>query len=161
MNACKMQPMTTNDTNKLHDISARRIGQLLYEKGWNKSELARKLGISVQAVQQWASGKSRPSGGNLTKLAEISGKEEFWFFQKDESPPPADELRPGMFQSTYGELGEFVGPLRDDHLSLLKVYEALPPAERRNMIAAFEMRLMELNQFYEKYIKNMSLNDKE
>ncbi len=152
-NACKMSCMTMNEINKIHEISARRIAQLLYETGWNKSELSRRLGISVQAVQQWASGKSRPSGANLTKLSELSGKPEHWFFQTEEQPTPVS-------QPVSEKFNDNLNGLREDQKSLLAVYEALPPAERRNMIAAFEMRLQELNNFYERYVKNISLKDK-
>lgn len=37
----------------------------------NKYELARKLGISHQAVYKWFSGQSRPSFENLVKMSKI------------------------------------------------------------------------------------------
>lgn len=53
---------------------AKRIADLLQAKnGGNQSELARYVGVSPQAVQQWISGETSPRGKNLTKLAEFLG----------------------------------------------------------------------------------------
>ena len=53
---------------------AKRISDLLLAKnGGNQSELARYVGVSPQAVQQWISGETSPRGKNLTKLAEFLG----------------------------------------------------------------------------------------
>lgn len=53
---------------------AKRISALLQDKnGGNQSELARFVGVSPQAVQQWISGETSPRGKNLSKLAEFLG----------------------------------------------------------------------------------------
>ncbi|OSN05943.1 hypothetical protein AU512_12845 [Lonsdalea iberica] len=64
--------------------TASRIAQLLTEKGWNQSILARKLKISPQAVQGWVSGKTAPRGAHLEKLSQVSGYPEHWFFMSRE-----------------------------------------------------------------------------
>lgn len=52
----------------------KRIADLLQAKnGGNQSELARYVGVSPQAVQQWIAGETSPRGKNLTKLAEFLG----------------------------------------------------------------------------------------
>lgn len=52
----------------------RRISELLQEKnGGNQSELARFVGVSPQAVQQWVAGETSPRGNNLRKVAEFLG----------------------------------------------------------------------------------------
>lgn len=135
--------MTTKDNSNPNQASAKRIAQVLAEKGWNKSQLARELGISVQAVQHWAKGGSRPSGQNLTKLSEVSGKPEYWFFTSEEdqlTPPPP--------------LQEYSG-LRDDERQLLETYNELPSIERQNMLSVFQMRLQELKEHYRQYFNSL------
>lgn len=51
-----------------------RIADLLQAKnGGNQSELARHVGVSPQAVQQWIAGETSPRGKNLVKVAEFLG----------------------------------------------------------------------------------------
>ncbi|MDR0703202.1 MAG: helix-turn-helix domain-containing protein [Azoarcus sp.] len=51
---------------------ATRIAELLQAKnGGNQSELARYVGVSPQAVQQWVAGETTPRGKNLVKLADF------------------------------------------------------------------------------------------
>jgi SOS-response transcriptional repressor LexA len=52
----------------------RRISDLLQAKnGGNQSELARFVGVTPQAVQQWIAGETSPRGNNLRKVAEFLG----------------------------------------------------------------------------------------
>lgn len=54
--------------------SGKRIADLLQAKnGGNQSELARFVGVSPQAVQQWVAGETSPRGKNLNKVAEFFG----------------------------------------------------------------------------------------
>lgn len=135
--------MTTKDDTNTNQASAKRIAQVLADKGWNKSQLARELGISVQAVQHWAKGGSRPSGQNLTKLAEVSGKPEYWFFTSSDDQSSAADISPEK------------AALREDERQLLEAYNELPPAERQNMLSVFQMRLQELKKFYSSYFNKM------
>lgn len=41
--------------------------------------------------------------------------------------------------------------LDEDELALLETYRAMPPIEQRNMLAAFQMRLQQLKEFYANY----------
>lgn len=63
-----------------NDISSTRVNQVLEERGWSQSELARRIGVSPQSVQFWVSGKTAPRGSNLSMLSSISGYPEHWFF---------------------------------------------------------------------------------
>lgn len=135
--------MTAKDDSNQNQTSAKRIAQVLAEKGWNKSQLARELGISVQAVQHWAKGGSRPSGQNLSKLAEVSGKPEYWFFTSDE-----DQIHTPETQPCYTEL-------REDERQLLETYNELPSVERQNMLGVFQMRLQELKKYYSNYFSKL------
>lgn len=131
----------------MHDVSATKLRQLLFEKGWNKSELARKLGVSAQTVHQWEKGITRPSGKNLIKLSEVSGKPEHWFFQDSE-----DEQRgvTGTTKSPQGNDMSFL-PLSDKERRLLTVYRKFPSIEANNMLLAFEIRYQKLLEFYSEY----------
>lgn len=135
--------MTSKDDSNPNQASAKRIAEVLAEKGWNKSQLARELGISVQAVQHWAKGGSRPSGQNLTKLAEVSGRPEYWFFTSGE------EQLPQQVTSTE------CSALREDERQLLETYNELPGIERQNMLSVFQMRLQELKKHYSHYFNEL------
>lgn len=135
--------MAAKDDSNQNQTSAKRIAQVLTEKGWSKSQLARELGVTVQAVQHWAKGGSRPSGQNLTKLAEVSGKPEYWFFASDE-----DQVSTPAPHPVYAEL-------RDDELQLLETYNELPAVERQNMLSVFQMRLQELKKHYHHYFNKL------
>lgn len=59
---------------KMNSRFPERIAELLLAKnGGNQSELARHIGVSPQAVQQWLAGETSPRGKNLEKLAEFLG----------------------------------------------------------------------------------------
>ncbi len=131
-----------------YETSARRIKQVLYELGWNQSRLAKEIGVSAQAVQLWAKGKSRPNGPNLTRLSEVTGKPEAWFFSEEMpqkasigSPPPIPDPGGGK---------EFL-PLTEEEIRLLMVYRKFPSVEAKNMLLAFEMRYKQIYDFYVTY----------
>ena len=54
---------------------------MIAEKGWNQTDLAFKLGITPQAVQQWLRNEkpTTPSQARLRKISEISGYPIHWF----------------------------------------------------------------------------------
>jgi len=52
---------------------AKRLARARECKGLNQSELARALGLSPQAVQNWESGKSSPRGSRLAEVASVLG----------------------------------------------------------------------------------------
>ena len=127
--------------------SARRVKQILYELGWNQSRLAKEIGVSAQAVQLWAKGSSRPNGPNLTRLSEVTGKPEAWFFTDVDEP-----VLPGGHDALpmSGSGMEFL-PLSEEEVRLLTVFRKYPPGEARNMLLAFEMRYKQLYDFYVTY----------
>ncbi|WP_323085807.1 helix-turn-helix domain-containing protein, partial [Providencia alcalifaciens] len=75
-----------------NDISSTRVNQVLEERGWSQSELARRIGVSPQSVQFWVSGKTAPRGSNLSMLSSISGYPEHWFFMDDASASSVDNV---------------------------------------------------------------------
>ena len=50
---------------------AYKIRQWRDVKGWTQEQLARNLGVSLNTVQRWESGKTRPSPLAIEKLQEI------------------------------------------------------------------------------------------
>jgi len=50
---------------------ADKIRQCRELKGWSQEQLARELGISLNTVQRWESGKNQPSPLALEKLQAI------------------------------------------------------------------------------------------
>lgn len=76
----------------------RRIEQLLAEKGWNQTDLAKKLGVTPQAVQQWLrdDAPTAPSAKRIKKMAEISGYPTHWFSMSDEEVQKNDYIISNM-----------------------------------------------------------------
>jgi len=130
--------------NSIHTISAKRISQVLYEKGWNRSELARKVGLSVQAVQQWAAGATKPSGKNLTKLAEATGKPEHWFFME---AAEEDQESVGKPVSTNE-----INNLTQQHRRLIELFDQMPESEKEHMIRLFEEKVKEYDRLLNELI---------
>lgn len=64
----------------------KRLEQMIAEKGWNQTDLAFKLGITPQAVQQWLRNEkpTTPSQARLRKISEISGYPIHWFSMSDD-----------------------------------------------------------------------------
>ena len=54
----------------------RRLYNLMIQKGWRQSELARQAGLSRDSVSTYVRGISFPEPANLTKLADALGVEE-------------------------------------------------------------------------------------
>ncbi|EGT4353466.1 helix-turn-helix domain-containing protein [Cronobacter sakazakii] len=131
-----------------YETSAKRIKQVLYELGWNQSQLAKEIGVSAQAVQLWAKGASRPNGPNLTRLSEATGKPEAWFFSEEEQPQESVRLMDPVLGASAGT--ELL-PLTEEEIRLITVYRQFPSVEAKNMLLAFEMRYKQLYEFFMKY----------
>ena len=52
-----------------------RLQRLMFKKGWNQSELARRAGMNRDAVSTYIRGVSYPTPGNLHKLAKALGSD--------------------------------------------------------------------------------------
>lgn len=57
------------------------------ESGWELAEVAEKLGVDESAILDWEKGRSQPSKGQVTKLAETYKRAKAVFFLP-EAPPP-------------------------------------------------------------------------
>ena len=105
---------------------AARLDELMKLNHWSRTELARIAGVSPTSVTNWFKREtiSKESAAKLAKAAKTSLS---WILTGAE------------------ELG---GTYTEDEIALIEVFRELPPIERRNMLAAFQMRLQKLKEFY-------------
>ncbi|HDC4776879.1 TPA: helix-turn-helix domain-containing protein [Enterobacter kobei] len=103
----------------------------LNNKGFSKTEMAKVANVSKQAVTGWfRTGKI--SKESALAIADAAGVSVPWL------------------------LGENVGEkdgLKPDEQRLLELYRQLPEDEQQNMLRIFVLRLKELDELYEKYMK--------
>ncbi|MBH2781781.1 helix-turn-helix domain-containing protein [Serratia marcescens] len=115
------------DTSK--EYSSHRVNQLLEANNWSQTELAKRVGVSPQAVQQWVKGTSAPRGKSLTKLSVVTGLPEHWFFMA-----PGDNEENELIVKNSK-------PLTYQQERLLSLFEQLPEDERNHMIKLFEEKV--------------------
>ncbi|TDV76780.1 helix-turn-helix protein [Enterobacter asburiae] len=123
-------------THKINHPQVQRLNEVLELKNLTKSDLARICGVSAQSVNNWfvrgTIGKS-----SAIKLADALGVSLEWILGQ--------------------EVGEKDG-LKPDEQRLLELYRQLPEEEQKNMLRIFAIRLKELDQLYEKYMKGRIRN---
>ncbi|EPP7681206.1 helix-turn-helix domain-containing protein [Yersinia enterocolitica] len=112
---------------KTIEISQYRIGKLLQEKGWGQSDLAQRIGVSPQTVQQWVSGKSTPKPKNLDKLSEVTGLPVHWFLMDIN---PNEKADPVILKE-----GDELTPRQK---ILLDLFEALPSSDADEIMTTLE-----------------------
>lgn len=117
-----------NTSDQDEPLVTQRLNELLREKRITKADLARVAGVSPQSVNGWF------KRGSISKEAAASISREY------------GASIPWLLGESSRE-----GELRPEEERLLEVFNRLPPIERNNMLAAFEMRLQELIEFYTKY----------
>lgn len=109
-----------------------RLNEIIERKGISKADMARICGVSAQSVNNWfvrgTIGKS-----SAIKLADALGVSLAWLLGQD--------------------VGESNG-LKPDEQRLLELYRQLPEEEQQNMLRIFSLRLKELDELYEKYMKS-------
>lgn len=118
-------------THQINHPQVQRLNEILELKNLTKSDMARICGVSAQSVNNWfvrgTIGKS-----SAIKLADALGVSLEWLLGQD--------------------VGEKNG-LKPDEQRLLELYRQLPDEEQQNMLRIFALRLKELDELYEKYIK--------
>lgn len=103
----------------------------LNNKGFSKTEMAKVANVSKQAVTGWfRTGKM--SKESALAVADAAGVSVPWLLGED--------------------VGEKDG-LKADEQRLLELYRQLPEEEQRNMLRIFSIRLKELDELYDKYMK--------
>lgn len=121
-----------------HENFVRRLQIIQDQTGWNLSEIARRVTVSPQAVQQWAKGETTPRGERLKRLAAATGKPEHWFFMPPDEDSGAD--------STL-EVPVAIGrnDLDDKEKALLALFNQMPEAEKNRLIVHAKATLKELD----------------
>ncbi|WP_392738297.1 helix-turn-helix domain-containing protein [Serratia ureilytica] len=105
---------------KAIEISMYRISRLLREEGWSQAELARKIGVAQQTVQQWVHGKATPKPASIDKLVEVTGHPAHWFMLP---PDEGDQIvTPDSMK---------IGPIQRD---LLQTFNAFPKEDQEQML---------------------------
>ncbi|EDR2882309.1 helix-turn-helix domain-containing protein [Salmonella enterica subsp. enterica] len=102
------------------EVSMYRISRLLSETGWSQAELARRIGVTQQTVQQWVSGRATPKPASLDKLVEVTGHPLYWFMLP---PEEGDQVAvPDTIK---------IGPRQKE---LLQTFEAFPEQDQDLML---------------------------
>jgi len=118
-------------THQINHPQVQRLNEILELKNLTKSDMARICGVSAQSVNNWfvrgTIGKS-----SAIKLADALGVSLEWILGQ--------------------EVGEKDG-LKPDEQRLLELYRQLPEEEQQNMLRIFAIRLKELDELYERYMK--------
>ncbi|EFD6084144.1 helix-turn-helix domain-containing protein [Escherichia coli] len=110
---------------------AERLDTISQQHHLSGSDLARIAGVGRSSVNAWKK-RGTISKDSAAKIAEATNVSLSWLLTGKED--------------TNREA------LDDDEKALLDVYRNLPPVERRNMLAAFQMRLQKLTKFYSEYV---------
>lgn len=101
------------------------------DRGVTKADMARIAGVTPQAVNGWFK-KGVISKKSALAIADSVGISVAWLLGED-----VDE-KDGM---------------KPDEQRLLELYRQLPDEEQQNMLRIFALRLKELDELYEKYMK--------
>jgi len=101
------------------------------DRGVTKADMARIAGVTPQAVNGWFK-KGVISKKSALAIADAVGISVAWLLGED--------------------VGEKNG-LKPDEQRLLELYRQLPEEEQQNMLRVFAIRLKELDELYEKYMK--------
>lgn len=125
----------TNEKTTEHQLLARLIE--ITEKGITKADMARIAKVTPQAVNGWFK-KGTMSKSSAIAVAEAAGVSLAWLL---------------------GEAVDEGSGLRKKERELLELFNQLPESEQDNMIAAFSMRLKELDAFVEQYLQKRSKAD--
>lgn len=128
---CK--PNIYNDDMRKEEPNAVLVQRLaeINERGVTKADMARIAGVTPQAVNGWFK-KGVISKKSALAIADSVGISVAWLLGED--------------------VGEKDG-LKPDEQRLLELYRQLPEEEQQNMLRIFALRLKELDELYEKYMK--------
>ncbi|MGJ7175291.1 helix-turn-helix domain-containing protein [Morganella morganii] len=123
---------------KAIEISMYRISRLLTEQGWSQAELARKIGVTQQTVQQWVHGKASPKPASLDKLVEVTGHPAYWFMM----PPDDNE------QSSTPQM-----PMTNSQRELLQTFDAFPEDDQKKILKEMKDKKEEMEETIARWMK--------
>ncbi|WP_323634480.1 helix-turn-helix domain-containing protein [Enterobacter hormaechei] len=121
------EPMRKEEPNL---VLVKRLTEIT-DRGVTKADMARIAGVTPQAVNGWFK-KGVISKKSALAIADAVGISVAWLLGED--------------------VGEKDG-LKPDEQRLLELYRQLPEEEQQNMLRIFAIRLKELDDLYEKYMK--------
>ncbi|MFS1538896.1 MAG: helix-turn-helix domain-containing protein [Candidatus Phlomobacter fragariae] len=119
-----------NMNNETEPLVTQRLNELLKIKHISKADMARITGVRPASVNGWFK-RGSISKEAAIKLSSATDMPLTWILGKD-----ANNLV----------------ELSQEEKKLLDLFRNLPSAERSNMLSAFEMRLNELKEYYNRYI---------
>jgi transcriptional regulator with XRE-family HTH domain len=114
----------------INSAVAERLTKIMRNHHLTQSDMARIAGVSRSAANRWFT-RGSISKESAAKIAEATNTSLSWILT-------------GEDESNVS--------LNEEEMSLINTFRSLPPTERRNMLAAFEMRLQELKKFYTDYV---------
>jgi len=109
----------------------KRLIELMDSKGISKAEMARIAGVSSQSVNNWFS-RGTVGKSSVLKLADALGVSAGWLL---------------------GEEVDQESGLKPRELKILELFRQLPETEQDRMIGLFQLRLKELDEYMEKYLR--------
>lgn len=74
------------DSSTLYEMLGDRLARLRRAKGFSKTDLADRLGVTVTSICYWEQGRSRPRLARLQALAEILGTSPTELLSRDNAP---------------------------------------------------------------------------
>lgn len=109
----------------------RRLNELLALKGISKAEMARIAGVSPQSVNNWFN-RGTVGKSSALKLSEALGVSVAWLLGE--------------------EVDENSG-IKPKERELLDLFRQLPEAEQDKTISLLQLRLKEIDDYVEKYLR--------
>ncbi|MEG7414661.1 helix-turn-helix transcriptional regulator [Serratia marcescens] len=122
--------ITNMNTEKIRATPiAQRLEELIQTRHISKSDMARIAGVSRSSVNGWFK-RGTISKESASKIAAATGVSLSWVLGEDDSQKNG---------------------LTEEEQRLLDIYRQFSNTERSNMVAAFEMRLQEVKDYYARY----------
>lgn len=119
-----------------------RIDRLLKANGWSRSELMRRIGLTVGMFEGWKKGKASPDKHLAAIARELNTTEDYLCGKTDDpTPPPSPETIQKVIEHLGMHPGAIpVGPAWDKMMSAYeeKVYEKYQRANSPKFDAAVE-----------------------
>lgn len=126
----KAYSLTMKEKILLNPTLVQRLSEL-NGRGMTKSDMARVAGVTPQSVNGWFK-KGVISKKSALAVADAAGVSVPWLL---------------------GENVDEKEGLKPDEQRMLELYRQLPEEEQKNMLRIFSLRLKELDEMYEKYMK--------
>ena len=100
-----------------------KIKQAMDRIGMNQTELAVKVNVTPQAVQQWISGKTMPKGKRLLLLSKVLGVSQSWLLGEEDNTLP---VKHPIVDLTFRQK------------CVLTLFESLPIVDQDKILAELE-----------------------